>query len=153
MLLLVQQLLAIVLPVDVQQAAAQRFQLAHRHGPSVHPAGALAVAADLPLQKQGAVLLRRDAQRLRDRGVRAGEHSTDEGLVRAGADQLTAGALAQHGAEGVDDDGFARARLTGQGVEARLEPDVRLLDDGDIFNMEHFQHGVVLLRLLSGASA
>ena len=69
------------------------------------------------------------------------------------ADQLTAGALAQHGAEGVNNDGFARARLAGQGVEARLEPDVRLLNNGDILNMEHFQHGVVLLRLLSGASA
>ena len=150
-LLLVQQLLAVMLAVDVQQAAAQRLQLSHRHGTAVYPAGALAVAADLALQQQRAVLLRRNAQLLRS-GVDPGEHGADKRLVRAGADQLAAGALAQHGAEGIDNDGFARARFAGQGVEARLKPDVRLLDDGDILNMEHFQHGVALPRLLSGAS-
>ncbi len=63
-LLLVQQLLAVMLAVDVQQASAQRLQLSHRHGTAVYPAGALAVAADLALQQQRAVLLRRNAQLL-----------------------------------------------------------------------------------------
>ena len=149
MLLLVQKLLAVVLAVDIQQAAAQHFQLSHRHRPPVHPADVFSVAVDLPLQQQRAVLLRGDAQRLRYRVVHAGEHCTDEGLVHTCTDQLAAGALPQHGAKGVDDDGLTRARFAGQGVEARLEPDVRLLDDGDILNMEHFQHGVLLPRSLA----
>ena len=49
MLLLVQKLLAVVLPMDVQQAAAQRLQLAHRYRPSPHAADALTVTVDLPL--------------------------------------------------------------------------------------------------------
>ena len=145
MLLLVQKLLAVVLPMDVQQAAAQRLQLAHRYRPSPHAADALTVTVDLPLQQQGAVLLRCHALLLRDGGVHTGEHRADKRLVRAGADEFAACPLAQHRAEGIDDNGFARAGLAGQRVEACLEPDVRLLDDGDIFNVEHFQHGATLL--------
>ena len=49
-LLLVEQLLAIVLAVDVEQAAAERAQLRHGERPSVHAAGVFAVGVNLALQ-------------------------------------------------------------------------------------------------------
>ena len=44
------------------------------------------------------------------------------------------------GVDRVDDDGFARAGLTGQNGEARFKIDRRLLDDGDILNVKLRQH-------------
>ena len=63
----------------------------------------------------------------------AGEAGADVGLVGPGADQVTGGALTQHGAQRVNDDGFTGAGLAGEGVEARLKGDIRPVDDGDIF--------------------
>ncbi len=61
-------------------------------------------------------------------------------MVRPGTDQVTGGALTQHGAQRVNDDGFTGAGFAGKGVEAGPELDVRALDDGDILNVEQLQH-------------
>ena len=151
MLLLVQKLLPVVLPMDIQQPRAQRPQLRHRHRPPVDTAHVFAVCLYLPLQKQGAVRLRLYAQCLRQPRLHAGKRRADKGLVRPGADQLPAGALSQHGAETVDHNGLARARLAGQGVEPRRELDVCRLDDGDILNMQQLQHTASLLSAASAA--
>ena len=150
MLLLVQQLLPIVLPVDIQQPRTQSPQLPHRHRAAVDAADVLSVPVDLPLQQQRAVLLRCDPQGSGQLRLHSGKCRPHERLVRTGADQLAAGALSQHGTQRVDDDGLARARLAGEGVEAPFEHDVRRLDDGDILNMQQLQH---IASLLSAASA
>ena len=147
-LLLVQQLLAVVLTVDVQQAAAQGTQLRHRDGAAAHPADVFTVGVDLPLQQQ--LLIPCNAQVLPYLRRDAGEAGADVGLVGPGADQVTGGALTQHGAQRVNDDGFTGAGLAGEGVEARLKGDIRPVDDGDIFDMEQFQH---LSSLRKGAAS
>ena len=49
MLLLVQQLLPVVLPVDIQQSGTQRSQLSHCYRTAVDPAYVFAVGLDLPV--------------------------------------------------------------------------------------------------------
>ena len=140
MLLLIQQRLTVVLPVDIQQPSAQCLQLAHRDRPPVDAADVLSVAVYLPLEQQRAIRFRCDTQLLCQGAVYAGKRCAHKRLVRAGADQLPAGALAQHGAECVDDDGLTRARLAGQRIEPPLERDVRLLNDGNILDVQQLQH-------------
>ena len=148
-LLLVEQLRALVLAVDIQKARPQRAQLRDCDGPSVRAADVLAVGIDVALEQQHAVL-RLDAERgeHRKRGVHAVKFRADEGLGRARADQVARGARAEHRAERVDDDGLARAGLTGERVEARAERDVRALDDGDVFDVEKLKHCGLLPFLL-----
>ena len=69
-----------------------------------------------------------------------GKFRADKGFFRPGADQFPGGPFTQHRTHGVDDDGFARAGLTGEGIEAGMELNVRLLDNGNIFNVKQFQH-------------
>ena len=135
-LFLVQQLLPVVLAVDVQQRAADPAQLGHGHRPAAHAAGVLPVGVDLPLEQKLPVLRLQAALLQGRQGRHAGEHGADEGLRRAGADQVPAGPLAQHGPHGVDHDALSGAGLAGQGVEALVEGDVRLLDHRDILNMQ-----------------
>ena len=132
----VQQLLAVMLAVDVQQLPPQLPQLGHRHQLSVDAAHVPPVSLELPLEEQlllpgGEAVLLQPGQ-----GGHLGEHRRHQGGLGPGADELPAGALPQHRADGVDDDGFARPRLAGEHVEARLEPNVRRLDEGDIFNVK-----------------
>ncbi|MPM74214.1 hypothetical protein SDC9_121199 [bioreactor metagenome] len=142
-LLLVQKLLSVVLAVDVQEVRPQRAQLGYRNRPAVDAAKVFAVHVDLPLDHQKAVLIRfRAALRKTGQISRyAGELRADHRLLAAGADQIPGGPAPQHRAHGVDHNGFARARLTGECVEARAKLNVRLLDDRNIFNVQQFQHG------------
>ena len=55
-LLLVEQLRALVLAVDIQKTRPQRAQLRDRDGPSVRAADVLAVGIDVALEQQHAVL-------------------------------------------------------------------------------------------------
>ena len=138
----VQQLLAVVLAVDVQQAAAQLPQLGHGDGPSVQAAGVAPVPLDLPLEQQFLPLVHavvgQPAQ-----GWQAGEHRRDQGGLGPGADELPAGPLAQHGADGIDNDGLARPRLAGEDIQSAVKADIRRFDDGDIFNVQQGKHGVL----------
>lgn len=85
-LLLVEQLLAIVLAVDVEQAAAERAQLRHGERPSVHAAGVFAVGVNLAQQQQ--LLVRLQPELPEQGGLHPGKRRTDKRLVRAGADQV-----------------------------------------------------------------
>lgn len=138
MLLLIQQLLSVVLAVDVQQAAAQGTELGHRDGAAVDPADVFAVAVNLPLQQQ--LPLPGNAQVLPQPGRNIREARADKGHIRPGTDQIPGRPLAQHGADGVDDNGLTGAGFARQGVEAGPERNVRALDDGDILNVEQLQH-------------
>lgn len=85
-------------------------------GAAAHPADVFTVGVDLPLQQQ--LLIPCDAQVLPYLRRDAGEAGADVGLVGPGTDQVTGGALTQHGAQRVNDDGFTGAGLAGEGVEA-----------------------------------
>ena len=136
MLLLVKQLLAVVLAVDIEQCAADPPQLGHGDRLAADAAGVLAVGVDLPLEQQLPLLGGQAALRERRQRRYAGKHRADESLCRARADQIPAGALAQHGPHGVDHNTFPRAGLAGEGIEPTVKGDVRLLNHSDVFNME-----------------
>ena len=51
-LLLIQELLPIVLPVDIEKLTSDLPQLSHGHRLSIHPTGVLPVGIDLPLEKK-----------------------------------------------------------------------------------------------------
>ena len=117
-----------MLAVDVQQLPPQLPQLGHGDQPAIHPAHVAPVPLEFPLEKQllpsvGKPILPQPGQ-----GWDVSEHRGDQGRPRSGADQLPAGPLPQHRADGVNDDGLARPRLAGEDVEARLKADVRRLD-------------------------
>lgn len=135
MLLLVEQLRALVLAVDIQKARPQRAQLRDRDGPSVRAADVLAVGIDVALEQQHAVL-RLDAERgeHRKRGVHAVKFRADEALARARADQVARGCArrAPRRAESMTMD-LPAPVSPGERVEARAERNVRALDDGDVF--------------------
>ena len=141
--LLVQELLSVLLSVDVQQGRPDAPKLCYGDGPSAHPADVSALGGDLPL-KEELPLLRGEAVLGEDLQVlRFGENSADEGFRRPGTDDVPAGAVAQDSAQGVDDDALARAGLAGQGVKAPVKGDVRLLNDGDVLDVQKRKHGSV----------
>ena len=71
----------------------------------------------------------------RARNIR--EHGTDEALCATRANEFTARALSQNRPNGVDQDGFARAGLTRQYGQSRIQLDVRAFYDRDILNVQH----------------
>src|SRR5207248_807660 len=60
------------------------------------------------------------------------EHALDAGRGGAVAHELRPDAGAEEGAEGVDNDGLARARLPGEGVEALPEAQEQVVYDGEV---------------------
>ena len=121
------QIVAIVLAVDIQQAAAQILQLAHQKGTSVHPACILAVGQNHTLQQQFAIFIRSDPLLLKPIQRRQiPEHSGHPGRLGPGSDQVPAGTLPGDGSDCIDHDGFARTGLTGEHVKAPVKRNVRL---------------------------
>ncbi len=137
---LVKQGSRVVLPVDVDEAQAELFERTDRHRYAVYAAVVLAVEIDLPAD--GQLIFKRHAVVRKPRKLR---HAVKDGahrsLVFSRADHIAVGALAQNGGDRVDHDGLARTRFTGQDIEAVLKQDVRLLDHGDILDMEQTEHG------------
>ena len=151
MVLLIKQLLAVVLAVDINQIGRELPQHRCRHRFHIHPAGALAVRCDLALDVQRVRLIAGKRQLVEQRckrGRQPGEHRADKALVCARPHQVAADASAQHRADRVDHNGLACAGLAREHGQPILELDIRLLDDRDIFNMEQLQHGCVLPCLL-----
>ena len=136
---LVQQLPSVILAVDVQQKRAEGAHLLHRHRNAVDTAGGFPLRGDAALQDQFVAMLKIIFREPGGR-VRFREHGADQSALGSGTHQLAARAPAQHGADGVDHDAFARAGLTRQDVEAGGEADVGPLDDRDIFNVKIRQH-------------
>ena len=110
-----------------------------------------AMQKSLPLEQQFSVLRLQAALRQLPKGRHVRKHRADEGLGRAGADEVPARPLAQHRPHGVDDDALARAGLAGQGVEAPVEGDVRLLDNRDVLNVQKLKHSPTSLSASSAS--
>ena len=126
-----------MLSVNVQNLLAQLAQLGDGERTGIDPALVAPIALDLPLQQQFSVFVGADAGLVKP--LQCGqitEYCADKGGFCPGADQIPTGALPQHGADGVDHNGFARAGLAGQGVEALSKLDVRRLDQGDILDIQ-----------------
>ena len=135
---LIEQVLPVVLAVDVEQQRAQRAQLRRCDRDAADAAGRLALGRDLAADDELIVAL--DLVFLAPVPARVRvERRTDDRLFGAGAHELARGARAEDRVHGVHKDGFARARLAGQDVQAGAELQIRPLDDRDVFNMQFSQ--------------
>jgi hypothetical protein len=140
----------LVLSVDVDQVGADLGQRGRRHGPTIDAGDAPAAAAQLAGQNELAHRLavvqaqfgQRRLDRSRYRRVRVQlEDGLHEGAVGAGADRLHRRPAAQDGADGVDDDGLAGARLPREHVQAGPERDPHVFEQGKVADGEFLEHG------------
>ena len=136
---LIHELTAVVLPVDIHKQGTELPQLGGRNRHPADPADALPFPADTALQDQ--LFLTLHAVFLQPvRGRRAVKHRGDKRLVCPAAHQFPADTAAENRADGVDDDGFTCAGLTGEDVQAGRERNIRPLDHRYIFYMQLLQH-------------
>ena len=139
MIFLLHQLLTVVLAVDIDQIRADCLEYRRRHWPHIDAAHASALRRQLALNADSTVLTGVQTQLLELFFQLRGDlfkHRADKAFLFAVSDQLTARALSHNCANGIDDNRFARAGLTGQDGKARLKDNIRLLNDSDIFNMK-----------------
>ncbi len=156
-----EQRVVLVLAVDVDETLADISQASRRHQ-TVVQVGALATtggenAADGDLVGVAGIVIARLFRvrairgRERSRHRRPGEQRFDLGLGRAGAQQIGGTAITEHQAERSHEDRLPRTGLAGDDVEARLERDLHVLDDGEIANAEVGEHAAEVVRLRRGA--
>ena len=141
MVLLIKKRRGIVLPVDIDELNAQLVQDRHGHKSTVHPADVFTVQKDIPLDHGLPVIFH--AVFLEPRKIRHFcEDRPDGGLAGPGPDHIPVSPLAQDGGNGVDDNGFARAGLTGEDIKALVEGNIRLLNDCDVLNVQKAQQSL-----------
>ena len=137
---LVEKLLRIVLAVDADELDAEPLQNGDRDRPSVYAADIFPVRVNFTLdEKLVRIVFDLIFPEPRKLG-NAGKDGADKRTRRAGPDDVTVRPLAENGGNGIDHDGFACAGLAGQHIEAAVKADLRLLDHGDILNVQHIQH-------------
>ena len=144
LLLGLEQPLMLVLAVELHEVLAEPLQEPDRRrrvvdvDPVPSGAGDLSLHDELPLTRGVAGLVENGGQRAPAIDV---EHRLDGGQILAGADQVGVGARAEHEQDGVDQNGFARAGLPREHVEAGREWHRDLLDHGQVSDPELSQHG------------
>ena len=138
---LIEQLLGIVLAVDVNQLNTQLSQQRHCNRTAIDPADIFTIQPDFSLNQQFLRLILHLIFCKPIQRADTGKHGTDKGLVTAGTNHVPVGPFAQNGADGVDDNGFTGTGLAGKHVKSRIKGNIRLFNDGNIFNMQHGKHG------------
>ncbi len=136
---LIHELASVVLPVNVHKEASELTKLRRGDRRAAHAAAAFAVGADTALKDELIVRLNLILSQP-VLHVHTHKHRGHQCLLRPAAHQLPVHAPAQHRADGVNDDGFASAGLTGQNVESRVKANIRTLDHGDIFYVQLTEH-------------
>ena len=133
----IEKRLVFMLSVDVDEHCPHLTQERHRRRLSVNAAGAFSIGADGALNEQCVILC--GIPRLRKtRSCRignVGKHSKNLRLCAARAHKIAPHALTEHGVDGVDEDGFARARFAGQHIKAAVKIHISLFNDRYIFNV------------------
>ena len=138
-----QQSLVFVLAVDIDQHPAHGAQHGDGGRTTIDAARTLPLGGNTPLDEPSAILIRLKAHFAKTGGRllrNPGKEGGDMGLCAPSAHQIAADPLSQHCVNGVDDDGLTGAGFARQDIQAGIEDDIRLLDYGDIFNMQAHQH-------------
>ena len=136
------QPLVLVLAVDLDQPLAGGAQGAQRGGGVVDVGARRAVARQHPPQQAGVVAEAALGEPRAEPGrvVRVAVEG-DLGARRARADQAAAGAVAEHQADGVDQDRLAGAGLAAEHVHAGPQLQLQPLDHGEVADGQAAQHG------------
>ena len=107
MAVFVHQALAVVLAVDVEEVGAELAEDGGGDGLHVDAADGFAVGGQLALDVEGVVLVAAEPEFVElpaQLGGEAGKDGADEAFLCTAANQLTAGALPHHRANGIDND-------------------------------------------------
>ncbi len=146
MFALAQQREVFALAMYIHQQAADLAQERGGHGPAVDPRDRTAVGAHFACQHQhvGGVAFQAvfDQQRGQPAGCGRAEvkRAFHLGALGAGAQHIGRGAVAQQQVDGINDDGFARAGLAGEHIEARGERQIEPINDGKVVDAEFCEH-------------
>ena len=139
----------LALAVDVDEPLAEGGQHAEGDDGAVDAADVAALMVDLPRDDDLPCVVGGEAGLLQHLaggaglGGGEGEEALDAGLAGLGADQALLGALAEQQADGVDDDGLARARLARQDVEAGSKGELQAVYERVVRDGQDVQHVLV----------
>ena len=131
-----------VLPVDVNEAAADVGQEGQRAQTAVEVDPVASAAADDPLQHQFVLGLapgRLQSVTSGRRQIR--EQSLHGRLVGSFADEVGGASSSQEEAQGGENDGLPGAGLSGNDVEPGSELQLDVIDHGNVVDPELLQHG------------
>ena len=134
-----------MLPVNVGEPVPGDPQLCQRHRNTVDPGFATSIRVDHPAQNHGVVvrwqlLLVKPVRKPPSR--RQAKLGDDVRLGLAHAHHAAVGATAERKPERIEQDGFARTGLAGQGTKARAELELETIDNDEITNSQAAQHGL-----------
>ena len=143
-----EQRLVGMLAVDVHQLLAQFAQCLYRCGLAIDVAARAAVGADGAAQDAFTVHLQFSLAQPGLHFVQRTdlEGGADLGTIAADAYRAAVGTIAQHQAEGVEQDRFAGAGLAGEHAHTGRELQLQLFDDGEITDGKMPEHGGVRAR-------
>src|SRR5207237_7979889 len=139
----VQQGLRVVLAVKVDELPPDLGQHGGRHGSSIYPGAPAAARGDLALENERVIvdfnsaLISQRRYLLQFTNV---EDTFPRRLVGTGADQISAGALAEQQTQRANDDRLPRTGLPGEHVEAGRQRQRNLLNDGEVPNAQLSHH-------------
>ena len=131
--------------MTIPPVLAQLLQRRECRQAAVHRDFRRLVAGQAALEDEDPVLAWRQIQAGEDGidlpGIREKQRRFRLGRRRALADDGLVRPLARQQAQRAEQDALARARLTGDGREPRLEIERHLLEEGEIPDAERLQHG------------
>ena len=134
-ILLIKEGGGIVLTVNVDELDTQLVQAGYVHEGSVDPADVLPVQVDFPGNHRLRVIFHAVFRKPRKfRNFR--EHRPDAGPLGSGTNHVPIGSFPQDGGNGIDDNGFTGAGLTGENIEATVKGNIRTLNDRNILNVQ-----------------
>ena len=143
-----------MLSVDAQQPGAELPQQRHRgqRAVQIHPAPPARrnYTADEEFFGFQQIMFRKEGGKAR--AVET-EDRLDNGFCGLAANQVGSRPIAQGQAEGLHEQAFARARLSGNHIQAGLERQFEIIDQGQILDVQMTQHRTVSRALLSPAQA
>ena len=141
----VEQTAIVLLPVQLDKGGREPAQHLARDAAIVDPGGLAPVGGIDPAQDQIVLGGQPGLGQHVARGVvrRQLEHRHHLAPLSPRAHQIGPSAPAQHEAETIEQDRFARAGLSGEHVEARPEPEIEPVDDQHVANFKRTQHSQV----------
>ena len=137
--------------MDVHQTLADLLQNGKRHAATIDAGTTTAAAAGyLTADDQRAVLglqtvLVEDAFEVCRQILRKNEDALHERALGAATHRLRSQPISQQRADGVDQDGFAGARLAGDDIETGLPLDLEVIDDREVAYREAAQHSALIM--------
>ena len=147
----------LVLSVEGEHPHADRAQIGRRRRAALHVCARTTLGGDAAREQQLVAVERHPLRqlgqlRVERKSFTGREHSLDVGLRGARAHDSRSRLAPQQQVEGVREHGLARARLPGDRVQARVERDLRALDQEQVLDTQLEEHTLRLPARADGAA-